>query len=81
LFVHFREKFEREKRTANAAMLSLQNTLELSRKKIQKEEEWKQTTDGVRKQLVEEKQDLLTRYSKATKVETLNSNLREIKIQ
>jgi hypothetical protein len=61
LFVHFREKFEREKRTANAAMLSLQNTLELSRKKIQKEEEWKQTTDGVRKQLVEEKQDLLTR--------------------
>ncbi len=42
-------------------MLSLQNSLELSRKKIQKEEEWKQTTDGVRKQLVEEKQDLLTR--------------------
>ena len=57
-----RDRYEREKRTANATVMSLQNTLDLSKKKILKEEEWKQTTDSVRKQLVEEKQQLLTRY-------------------
>ncbi|CAB3979175.1 Hypothetical predicted protein [Paramuricea clavata] len=72
-----KEKFEREKRTANAAMLSLQNTLELSRKKIQKEEEWKQTTDGVRKQLVEEKQDLLTRLTESEEI--IREHLRNLR--
>lgn len=59
--LQFRDRYEREKRTANATVMSLQNTLDLSKKKILKEEEWKQTTDSVRKQLVQEKQDLLTR--------------------
>lgn len=72
-----KDRYERDKRTADATIMSLQNTLDLSRKKILKEEEWKQTTDSVRKQLVEEKQDLLTRLTQSEEV--IREHLRNLR--
>lgn len=60
-FIDFRDRFAREKRNLESTVLSLQSSLELTQERMNKEEEYKGTTQAAQKQLMGEKRELLAK--------------------
>ena len=72
---NFRDRFAREKRNLESTVLSLQSSLELTQERVNKEEEYKGTTQAAQKQLMGEKRELLAKWVDDDKVFSVHSNL------
>ena len=58
----FRDRSARTKRSLEATVTSLQTSLELTKERMEKDDEWKGMTDADLKKILEEKRELLTKY-------------------
>lgn len=72
-----KDRLAREKRNLESTVLSLQSSLELTQERMNKEEEYKGTTQAAQKQLMAEKRELLAKLTDSEEV--IREHLRSLR--